>query len=369
MADRIGTWDGGYVRKDARGRDVYVIRQQVNGQRYEVSTRAFSVKAALEQLKRFQSDPDAYDPRGDERPDPIYLDKALSEEFLTYSREEKKNTVHWVSEQRTLLADWAEDLHGVDLRRASLRDHILPVLKPGRPSRQHRIALLKSLYAWLRTVKRDLTLNEDPTAGGALKVPQTADPAVRRREANKAVPREHVELAREHLAGGWRDALDLQAATGWHVTEVQRFAVGGEIEPPAPSQQEMGVAGILIVKHKSGAQHRTGVTATTLEAAQRLRERGGFAIGWYQKAVKSACLAAGLKKAFGPGQMRHSVATWAVDSGVDLPTVSTFLVHRSASTTQRFYATHATPKNPLIIVPPPPPPKKQRARRKARRSA
>ena len=48
MADRTGTWDGGYIRKDARRRTVYVIRQQVNGKRYEVSTRAFSVKAALD---------------------------------------------------------------------------------------------------------------------------------------------------------------------------------------------------------------------------------------------------------------------------------------------------------------------------------
>lgn len=53
----------------------------------------------------------------------------------------------------------------------------------------------------------------------------------KRRIANKAVLREHVELAREHLIGGYRDALDLQAETGCHVTEVQRFAGSGEIEP------------------------------------------------------------------------------------------------------------------------------------------
>jgi len=48
-----------------------------------------------------------------------------------------------------------------------------------------------------------------------------------------------------------------------------------------------------------------------------------------------------------------SVATWAVDAGADLGTVATFLGHRSASTTRKFYATHATPKNPLIAVPAP----------------
>jgi len=64
----------------------------------------------------------------------------------------------------------------------------------------------------------------------------------------------------------------------------------------------------------------------------------------------------------------HSVATWAIESGVDLPAMSTFLGHRTIATTKRFYATHATPRNPLIIVPPPAPKKKKRAR-KARRSA
>src|SRR5258708_25257784 len=234
MPRRVRKWDGGYVRKDERGREVYTIRRMINGKRYDVSTRAHTERAALEQLKRFEADPEGYDARGVLRPDPIYLDKKLSETFFAYSREEKKNSRGWVAEQRALLADWAEDLRGVDLRRASLRDHILPALKDV-TSRAHRIEVLKVFYSWLRTVKRDLTLNEDPTAGGALKVPQ-ADPS-QRRVANKAVLREHVELAREHLVGGWRDALDLQTETGWHVTEVARFAREGEIEPPSPSQR------------------------------------------------------------------------------------------------------------------------------------
>ncbi|RKH73383.1 hypothetical protein [Corallococcus aberystwythensis] len=34
------TWDGGYVRVDAKGRKVYVIRRMLNGKTYKVSTRA-----------------------------------------------------------------------------------------------------------------------------------------------------------------------------------------------------------------------------------------------------------------------------------------------------------------------------------------
>jgi len=164
------------------------------------------------------------------------------------------------------------------------------------------------------------------------------------------VLREHVELARKHMMGNWRDALDLQTETGWHVTEVQRFTASGEIEPPTAEQKEHSVAGVLIVQHKSGAQHRTAVSAKTLAAAQRLRERGGFSTEWYHRAVKAACKAAGLRKPFGPGVMRHSVATWAVEAGHDLAMVSTFLGHRSPLMTRKFYATHATPRNPMLPV-------------------
>jgi hypothetical protein len=66
--------DGGLIRKDAKGRDVYVIRRQINGKRYSISTRARSAKAAYEQLKRFEADPENYRPEGAQRAAPIYLD-------------------------------------------------------------------------------------------------------------------------------------------------------------------------------------------------------------------------------------------------------------------------------------------------------
>ncbi|HEY2028977.1 MAG TPA: tyrosine-type recombinase/integrase [Myxococcales bacterium] len=349
MAERIGVWDGGYIHEDKRGRRVYVIRQQINGKRYEISTRTFTERAALEQWKRFQSDPEGYDPRGEVRQQPLYLDEKLAEAFLGHSRRDKENTAKWVREQKVVLAWWAKELHGVDLRGASLRDDILPALERA-PGRYRSVTVIKGLYSWLRRVRRDITLDDDPTAAGALVVPA---PKRERTRAPKAVPREHVELAREHLVSTYRDALDLQAETGWHVTEVQRFAADGDCEPASSAQKEQGIAGVLVVRHKSGDQHRTAVSARTLAAAQRLRDRGGLSIAWYMRAIKSACKAAGLKKPFGPGQMRHSVATWAVEAGADIATVSTFLGHRSPLTTKRFYATHATPRNPMLSLPRP----------------
>jgi integrase len=88
---------------------------------------------------------------------------------------------------------------------------------------------------------------------------------------------------------------------------------------------------------------RTAVSAEALEAAKRLRERGSLSIEKYGLAVKAACRAAQIEP-FTPGQFRHSVATWAINSGADPASVAAFLNHKSPRTTRKFYATHATPK-------------------------
>jgi len=189
----------------------------------------------------------------------------------------------------------------------------LPALKE--TTNKHARTALKALYTWLRRERHLITLAEDPVAGGMLQCVQASKI---QKKKNKAVPRESVELVISHLAGTWKDALVIQSETGWHVTEIARFAKDGEIEPASQSQKDQGVhlltgeriAGVIIVQHKGGDQHRTAVTQKTLEAAQRLRERGGFSVEWYMRAVASGCKAAGLKKAFGPGQMRQQCTTW-----------------------------------------------------------
>jgi len=35
----VRSWEGGYVKKDAVGNDVYIIRRMLKGKRYHVSTR------------------------------------------------------------------------------------------------------------------------------------------------------------------------------------------------------------------------------------------------------------------------------------------------------------------------------------------
>ena len=111
--------------------------------------------------------------------------------------------------------------------------------------------------------------------------------------------------------------MDVQAGTGWHVSELVRFARMGSVEP-----------------YRSEAEG--------MEAGKRLLARGSLSFEKYGLAIKGACTAAGIPP-FTPGRFRHSVATWAIENGADPASVAAFLNHKSPSTTRRFYATHAVP--------------------------
>lgn len=338
-------WEGGYIRKDSRGRDTYVIRRMIKYRRYDVSTRAHTLRGAMEQLKKFEADPEGY-VAGQTEPTekaPIYLDEDLAREFLTWSRDVQKNSAKWVGEQRLYLAWWADRLAGCDLRGASLTEHILPALDKA-PARAPRIAVLKRLYSYLRKVKHVLEPDEDPTFQ-TLTVPQSKPEQWRR---VKSIPKEHVARVLELLTATYRDALQVLAGTGWHVTELVRFAAHGSTENhPQPSE---AVAGVLVCPQtKAGDVLRVAVSHQVLEAARRLRERGTLSRKNFDLAVKAACEAAQIP-VFTPGQMRHSIATHAINNGADMAQVANFLNHKSPTTTRRFYAVHATPaKIPTML--------------------
>jgi hypothetical protein len=57
----------------------------------KVSTSAHTLRAAIEQLRRFEADPEGYSPVGAPQKQPLYLDAALASEFLTYYRDVDKN--------------------------------------------------------------------------------------------------------------------------------------------------------------------------------------------------------------------------------------------------------------------------------------
>lgn len=379
-----GAWEqrGGRIRFDAKGRPVYVIRKQLAGRRYEVSTRKHTLAAALAEWEKFEKDPEGYAAGGNAGQGPLYLDNELAKRFLAWSAGERGNSAGWLVKQKGFLADWMETLRGVNLRRLSLRDHVVPALE-GASSRRHRLAVLKGFYSWLRKHEHVLTSAEDATID--MPLPQI-EPAQWKRD--KVIPRDHIDLVLEHLRGEaakrrekrdaraaaarpggegnvvqlvpaaeqdqpdgpWADALTIQAGTGWHTTEIVRFAATGSIEPLPKNVLQEGVAGVLVCpQHKSGEPIRTRVSAPVVEAAKRLLAHGAMSREWYDRAIRDACKS--VKRpdgkigipVFTPGRLRHSVATWAIEAGADPASVAAFLGHKSPRTTRRFYATHASP--------------------------
>lgn len=327
-SNREGAWPGGYIRRDAKGRAVYWIRRKVAGNAYEVSTRCTTLRAAMAELERWEANPGGYSPGG--VANAIHLDVPLVERYLATCG---RNSEKYRREKQAHLAWWAGKLRRVDLRRATMRDHILPALD-GAASRNMRIATLKHLYSWLRETDQIATA-EDPTFGKL-----RADPvAPAQHTISKVISRERYESARRHMVGVYRDALDLLAGTGWHVTEAKRFAEGGEIEDYTGT--DAAGAAVLTVRHKSGAPHRTIVTAPVAEAAVRLRAVGRLSESMLQKATRAACAAAGVEP-FAPGWFRHTIATMATEAGM-AEQAPAFLGHRSSQTTRKFYATRAVP--------------------------
>ena len=351
MAKRGGAhwapWEGGRKWIDGEGEvAAYYIRRRVGGQLREIRLPVTIESAAHAQLKRFEANPEAFEPAGDAPREGLYLDDELVKGYLAYS-ETEGNSAPWRRKQKHILAWWAERLDAIDVRKASLPDHLLPALKRrDATAKHHRIAVLKGFYTWLRTEAHRISTAEDPVFG-QLQVPQVRAAQLKR---SKVVPRDHVLLVVEHLAAPWRDALQLQAGTGWHTTEILRFAAEGSIEPLPKHATQEGVAGIVVTPMpKSGEPQRTRVGPEALEAATRLRAHGPISREWYDRAVRAACET--VKRpdgevgipVFTPGQLRHSVATWAIEAGADPAMVATFLGHRSPRTTKRFYATHASP--------------------------
>lgn len=316
-------WLGGYVHIDREGRRTFVVEREVCGRRYHISTRCHTERAALAELSRFERDPAGYRPGGASE-GAVFLDADLSAAFLLAHL---GNSGPWQARQHRLIAFWTERLAGVDLRRATLRDHILPAL-PAK-GRAMRIAVVKRLYSWLRETDK-ISAAEDPCLG-KLKMPQARPAQV---ERSKVIPLADFLAVRAVLVGPYRDAIDLLAGTGWHVTEAQRFAVEGRID-------ERDGATVLEVRHKSGSYHRTIVSPEVAGAATRLRAHGGLSLSRLHKALLSACRVAKVPP-FRPGWFRHTVATLATEQGAG-PLVSGFLGHRSATTTRRFYSVRAVP--------------------------
>ena len=334
-------WPGGYVHEQVDGRKLYIIAKMVRGERFHVSTRAHGIKAAMAQLERFEADPHGYSPAGvSEAKAELVLSNALILEHFKWSIEVKGNTRHHAKEMGDRLADWQDDLHGKDLREVTLRDDIKPALDRRSTCRAHRIAAIKGFYGWLRKEKHILTSAEDPTLD--LPIPAARPEKTKRR---KAVEPERIRAAWVQLKGGYRDMLELLAATGMHVTELERF-IRSEESQLVKGDKPLAV---LMTRHKTKVLTRIPLNQPShVAAAERLKAKGTVP-RQFRLALYEACDKAGVVR-FPPGVLRHSVATNAVEAGATPDEVSRFLHHRDKRTTERFYIDVAKPTNQVPVL-------------------
>ena len=337
-----GRWEGGRVWEDEQGRITYIIRRQVGGKRYEVSTRCSKLAAALKQLERFEADPAAYEPGGAPRGEAVELTPELVAQFVAWSQAPsseggKGNTRAWALQQKAYLAWWAGKLHRRDLRKLSLPVHVLPALD-GVPGRRHRIEVLKAFFSWLRRERHLVSRAEDVTLD--LKV-QARRPEQWTRP--KVIAKKDYLRVLQALEGDHRDALRLLDETGWHVSELTRFVRAGELEP-MPAGRRDGAAVAVVHRRKSGEPQRTAISAEALVAAKRLREKGTFSVSRFYEAIKAASKKLGVTVT--PGRFRHTLATRAVEAGADPAAVSAYLGHKSEATMRRFYSTLAVVPRP-----------------------
>jgi integrase len=337
-------WQYGRIYKAANGKVTYFIRERRGGRLFEVSTGASTWRAALKEYERFDQDPEGYAP-GSAGDNALLLTDELANDYIAYCgapEEEggKGNGSRWVLEKARCMDWWKGELAGRDLRRLRLEDLREKLESKGKRvlGYAHRVEVVKDFYGWLRE-KRGFPHAQDPTID--LLVPQ-ARPGSRRKK-HKAFSRGQHEALVAQVEPPYRWALLVLAGTGWHVTEVGRFAKGGSVESmPGHVDDEKAVAVLVCPLHKSGEEHRTAVGVETLSAAEALLKHGGFSESRLYKAVRAGCKAASIDL-IDPGQYRHAVATWAIEAGADPAAVSAFLGHRSPATTKRFYAMHAVP--------------------------
>ena len=364
-------WKGGYIRHEADGRKTFIIEREVKGQRFHVSTRAHDEDAALEHLVRFEANPLSYDPAGLAPREPLIITAELLADYLTHQL--AKNSRKHARSMVRFLGDWAEELGARDLREVRLVE-LKRALKTWPTSHQHRIIAIKGFYAWLREECEELTHAEDPSLD--LKVPQAKPEKHRRR---KAAAWEVVAAVYAKLNPTYRDALQVAGATGWHVSELRRFAreERSSIEVPVSrvvTPEGKKVIAVLCTMHKGGSMTRTSlVHPEHLEAARRIRARGTF----HDETKLRLALYAALDEVnderrkkklpaferFSLGVMRHSVATWGLELGASIDRVASHLEHADPRTTKRFYGDVMVPAGSV-------PTRVMRARpRRRRRSA
>jgi integrase len=336
-------WLGGFIRETANGKPVYVIEKRISGALFKVSTRRHTEDAAMRELRRFEADPGGYDPT--RTADTLTMTPELVMEHVDWQMTPRPagrgNSRQWALECGNFLKGWLEALGGRDLRRVSSID-VKHLLKRWETSLPARVVAIKGFFSWLRKEKGLLKHHEDPMPD--VRIPER-HAAKETLTGARDVPFQRVQKVYRHLRKDVRDILLLLSGTGWHLSEVRRFATNGEIRKD-PTGKHLAT---LVTFHKrkekavSGIMHREH-----LDAAKRLRAAGTMLsdstlAGLMRKANRRA----GIKPDERPvyfGDMRHNVSTWAIEAGEDIGVTAKAFNHTSEKMLRQHYVRHAVPR-------------------------
>jgi integrase len=325
-------WLGGFIRKTKAGRPTYVIEKRINGQLFKVSTRCHTLDAAVKELARFEVDPGGYIKR-------LVMTVDLVLEYRTWQLDERGNSHEWAHTSANLLMDWLEALGDVDLRKLTAVA-VKEKLRGWETSRPARVTALKGFFTWLRKERGLLKHHEDPMPDVRIPERKSAKEQGRARD----VPFKTALAVYRHLRADVRDVLQLLSGTGWHLSEVGRFAEKGEIRKDPTGKSKA----VLVVWHKRKEDSVTGLSNPLhIAAAKRLREQGWIlSRGRLAELMRLANDAAGVPEGerLHFGDMRHCVGTWSVELGEDMRDVARAFNHESEKMLRRHYVRHAVPR-------------------------
>ena len=350
-------WLGGYVRVGKKG-PTFIIERYQDGVRYHISTKCRTERAALDALALFESDPANYRPARKTAAAPrkaVTLTADLITEYTDWMVQRPYYPTTEIHAQKhfTLLKAWMVFYRGRDIRSVPLSE--VAAHLSGKRNVMMKVQALRSFAAWLRTTKYLLTRAEDITLD--LKSPP--------RRATKdwrqvAVEPERIRAILPHLPAESRDVMVLRLGTGWHGTEVERFARTGRIyRTPGKTillmtsegAERVPLLAVLRVKHKIGGDTNTPIIhAEHLAAAERIQHRGRVPNQLtLNRHTTKACELAGVER-FLNWHLRHSVVSNAIEEGADLEHASVFVGHLNVDTTRKHYAQLALPKKAVPVL-------------------
>jgi hypothetical protein len=337
------TWLGGFVRLTARGKPTFIIEKRIGGRLFKVSTRCHTEDAAVKELAKFENNPRGYRPGAIAG---LMMTKELVIEYVNWQMAPAPigagNSRAWAKDCGRYLFDWGDAIDACDLRHLTSPD-VKKMLKTWNTSAASRVVALKGFYSWLRKERGLVKHHEDPMPDVSIPERQAAKETA---TGARDVPFARVQKVYRHLRKDVRDILLLLSGTGWHLSEVRRFAEAGEIRKD-PTGKHLAV---LVTFHKRKEKAVAGlVHRAHLGAAKRLRAAGGLlSDSTLAQVMRWANTKAGIdRKTERPvylGDMRHNVGTWAIEAGDDIRDVARAYNHESEKMLRRHYVRHAVPR-------------------------